>query len=67
VIVVDERDIPPMIRHLALRNKIVAEAAGALAVAAARAQEPERGGKAVAIVSGGSIDPDRLAEIITAG
>jgi threonine dehydratase len=63
VVIVEEEVIPAAIRHLALRNKIVAEAAGALAVAAAM-QASERG-KAIAIVSGGSIDAARLAEILS--
>jgi threonine dehydratase len=63
VVVVPEDSIAPAIRHLALRNKLVAEAAGALAVAAAlQAAQP---GKAIAIVSGGSIDPEQLATILT--
>jgi threonine dehydratase len=63
VVVVEEEHIPAAVRHLALRNKIVAEAAGALAVAAAMRAEGHV--KAIAIVSGGSIDAARLAEIIT--
>lgn len=62
IVVVDESEIAPTIRHLALKNKLVAEDAGALAVAAAIANGGD--GKSVAIVSGGSIDPQRLADIV---
>jgi threonine dehydratase len=64
VVIVDEDAIPATIRHLALKNKIVAEGAGALAVAAAMSNSTTS--SAIAIVSGGSIDPKRLAEIIAA-
>jgi threonine dehydratase len=63
VVTVSDDDVRRAIKHLALRNKLVAEGAGALAVAAAwrHAATP----KAVAIVSGGSIDADLLASIVT--
>jgi threonine dehydratase len=51
------------VRALATRAHVVAEGAGALAVAVALggAVEAER---VVCIVSGGNIDPERLAEIL---
>lgn len=51
------------VRALATRAHVVAEGAGALAVAVAlgRAVEAER---VVCVVSGGNIDPERLAEIL---
>lgn len=67
VVTVDDADVVAAIRRLALRNKIVAEGAGALAVAAAL-QAEARGttiGKTIAIISGGSIDATRLAEILS--
>ncbi|HUG14196.1 MAG TPA: pyridoxal-phosphate dependent enzyme [Thermomicrobiales bacterium] len=64
VVIVDEADVPAAIRHLALKNKIVTEGAGALAVAAAlRAGNAV---KAIAVVSGGSIDAEAFARIISA-
>jgi threonine dehydratase len=65
IVTVDDDQVIAEIRHLALRNKIVAEGAGALAVAAARAAPAA--GNCIAIVSGGSIDAARLAEIVCAG
>lgn len=50
--------------RLATRNKIVAEPAGAMAVAAALVLSPEERGKTVCIISGGSINPALLAEIL---
>ncbi len=51
------------VRLLAERLRVIAEGAGALAVAAALAGRAG-GGKVVAIVSGGNIDLDTLARII---
>src|SRR5207237_6383448 len=48
-------------RLLASRAHIVAEGAGALALAAARA----RGGRSICIVSGGNVDAAVLADILT--
>lgn len=62
IVTVNDDNVRLAIRHLALKNKIVAEGAGALAVAAAiQAGAP---GRSIAIVSGGSIDADRLARIL---
>lgn len=62
IVTVTDEDVMRTIRHLALRNKLVVEGAGALATTAAM----KAGGRSIAIVSGGSIDPARLAEIVTA-
>jgi threonine dehydratase len=62
IVTVSDDDVRHAIRHLALKNKIVAEGAGALAVAAAVNANPS--GPTITIVSGGSIDADRLAEIV---
>jgi threonine dehydratase len=51
------------VRLLAERARVIAEGAGALAVAAALSGEVP-GGKLVCIVSGGNIDADRLATIL---
>lgn len=50
--------------RLALRNKLVTEGAGALAVAAALALPREVRGRTVCVLSGGSIDPAQLADIL---
>ena len=50
--------------RLAMKNKLVTEGAGALAVAAALALPREERGKTVCILSGGSVDPGQLAEIL---
>lgn len=51
------------IRHLCKHNRVVAEGAGAIPVAAAMA-EPTATGKTVCIVTGGNIDADVLAAIL---
>jgi threonine dehydratase len=57
------------VRLLALRMRVVAEGAGALAVAAARAGRVlgARPGRVVCVVSGGNIDADRLTSILNGG
>jgi threonine dehydratase len=64
IVTVSDEAVFDAIRHLAMRNKIVAEGAGALAVAAAQQAAGSTKGKTVAIISGGSIDPEKLARII---
>jgi threonine dehydratase len=54
------------VRLLAERAHVIAEGAGALAVAAAVSGRV-RGDKLVCIVSGGNIDFDRLATILAGG
>lgn len=54
------------VRHLATRNKLIPEPAGAMAVAAALALPEAERGKTVCIISGGSINPELLAEILVA-
>ena len=60
----EEHEIEAALRHLALRNKLIAEGSGALAVAAALRHS--QGAKSVAVVSGGSIDAEKLTLIVTA-
>lgn len=62
-IVVSLRDVAEAIRLLVERNRIVAEGAGAAPVGAALTGSTE-GGTVVCIVSGGNIDPDKLAKIL---
>ena len=68
VALVSEDRVKSAVKSLALWNKVVAEPSGALAVAAALAiPKAQRGqwGKTVALVTGGSIDPAKLAGILT--
>jgi threonine dehydratase len=59
-------DVAAAVRLLATRARVVAEGAGGLALAAALA-EHGGDGRVVCIVSGGNIDPDRLATILAGG
>lgn len=66
-VLVPEDDVRAAIRRLATGNRIVAEGAGALATAAALAAPSEARGRTVALVTGGSIDAEKLASILTEG
>jgi threonine dehydratase len=57
-------DAAGAVRLLATRANVVAEGAGALPLAAALAGTGGAG-RIVCVVSGGNIDPDRLATILT--
>jgi threonine dehydratase len=61
--VVTLADTAAAIRLLAQRARVVAEGAGASSVAAAKGLS----GKVVAVVSGGNIDPQKLATILSGG
>jgi threonine dehydratase len=56
-------EIIDAVRLLALRHRVIAEGAGAAAVAAALSGRAGRG-DIVCIVSGGNIDPSKLASIL---
>jgi threonine dehydratase len=62
-IVVTLEETADAIRLLVERNRVVAEGAGAVPVAAALRGEAE-GGKVVCVVSGGNIDSKKLARIL---
>lgn len=64
VVLVSEEEIKDAIRYLALENKLIAEGSGALSLAAARKTSREERGKAVCIITGGSIDTDKLVKIL---
>jgi threonine dehydratase len=64
VVLVAEDDVRATIRRLALGNRIIVEGSAALPVAAALATAPERRGRTVCVVTGGSIDTERLVEIL---
>jgi threonine dehydratase len=63
VALVEEGATRSAIRELALYDKMVVEPAGAIALAAAKARR-DRSHFAVAVISGGSIDPALLAELL---
>jgi len=63
-VTVSEDQVKDAIRRLALDNKLVVEGAGAASVAAALAIPVGERGRSVCILSGGSIDADKLASII---
>ena len=65
VVLVIETEVKEAIRSLAMRNKVVAEGSGALALAAASKADVEERGDAVCIVSGGSIDSSLIGEILS--
>jgi len=64
VVLVSEEKIKEAIRLLALENKLVVEGAGAISLAAALSVRKEKRGKTVCVLSGGSIDANKLAEIL---
>jgi threonine dehydratase len=64
-VLVSEESVENAIRRLCLRNKLIVEGSGALSVAAALAEKPERRGKTVCILSGSSIDSKKLINIIS--
>ena len=64
VMLVKEESVARAVRELAFENRIIAEGAGALALAAAKQTPVEKRGKSVALVTGGSIDPTTLLKIL---
>ena len=64
---VSEDAVRAAIRRLALRNRVIAEGAGALSVAAALEREPRAAGRTVCLVTGGSIDTATLVAILQDG
>ena len=64
IVVVPETRVREAMRSLALRNKVVAEGSGALALAGALHTDFGYRGVSVCVVSGGSVSPALLAEVI---
>jgi threonine dehydratase len=64
VILVSEADVISAVKRLALGNKMIAEPSGGLATAAALAMPEERRGRSVCLVTGGSIDAQKLVSIL---
>ncbi len=63
-VLVSDDAVKASMRRLATANKIIAEPSGALALAAALANPDEKRGLSVCILTGGSIDPLKLAAIL---
>jgi threonine dehydratase len=64
VVVVSEDEVKAAMGRLAINDKLVTEGAGAASVAAAMKTPEATRGKTVCIVSGGSVDPVLLAEVV---
>jgi threonine dehydratase len=62
---VTEEEVQATIRRIALQDHIVAEGAGALAVAAALKTPVSERGLSVCPITGGSIDAEKLAAILS--
>lgn len=64
VVKVSEDQIKYAIKYLAVENKLVTEGSAAMSLAAALNTPVEDRGKTVCVLTGGSIDPGKLAEIL---
>jgi threonine dehydratase len=64
VVIVSEEQIAESIRLLATENKLVTEGSGALSLAAALDVDKEERGNTVCILSGGSIDSEKLVKVL---
>lgn len=64
VLLVSDETVKLIVKRLALGNRMIVEPAGALSVAAALAMPPEERGRAVCILTGGSIDTGKLLNIL---
>lgn len=68
IVTVTDDEISSAILHMIERNKLIAEGAGAVSVAAAMFNKlPIKGKKAVCLVSGGNIDVTILSRVIKRG
>jgi threonine dehydratase len=66
VVLVSDREILDTLRFLLLRMKLLVEPSGAAAAAALLHKKLEPGKRAVAVLSGGNVDPPRLAGFLGA-
>ncbi len=64
VVLVSEETVKATIRRLALQNRLIVEGSAALPVAAALATPRAQRGMTVCVVTGGSIDTDKLLAIL---
>lgn len=65
VLLVSEDTVKQTVKRLALGNRIIAEPSAALPVAAALAMPQSKRGQSVCVVTGGSIDTEKLVGILT--
>ena len=65
VVLVSEGRVVETIRQLASGNRIVVEGSAALSVAAAVDMASDKRGLSVCVVTGGSIDTDKLIKILS--
>lgn len=65
IVLVSDEDTRAQVRRLAFDNKMIVEGSGALAVAAALNTPEEARGKSVALLTGGSLDPEKLIAILS--
>jgi len=64
VLLVSEQSVRSAIRSILWHNKMLAEPAGAIALAAALQMPPKQRGKSVCLVTGGSISSELMMEIL---
>jgi len=62
---VSEVEVKKTMKTLMLKHKLIVEGSGALATTAAALEPVENRGKSVCIISGGSIDIDKITTILT--
>lgn len=67
IVTVDEEEIAYAMLHLMEHEKMMAEGAGAAAVAAAIYEKVPLTGKTVAIISGGNVDLNTISKVISLG
>jgi len=64
-VTVSEKDVKKTLKVLMMKHKLIVEGSGALATAAALHESVEGRGKSVCIISGGSIDPEKIVSVLT--
>ena len=64
LVLVSEKEVKTAMRRLALSDKLVTEGAGAASLAAALKVPSSERGSSVCVLSGGSVDPVLLAELV---
>lgn len=64
-ITVSEKDVKKTMKTLMLKHKLVIEGSGALATTAALQEPVESRGKSVCLITGGSIDTEKIVAILT--
>ncbi len=67
VVLVSDRTVTQIVRRLALGNRMIVEPSGALSVAAALATPVKKRGRAVCVVTGGSLDMEKFVPILSRG